>query len=61
MLALDPGHVVEDLEVVLVGDERLVTVRPRFLMFWNVICDIADVDVIEIDAGQSHGNGRIGP
>ena len=47
VLALDPGHVVEDLEVVLVRDQRLVAVGAQVPdVLERRAGVIADVDVV---------------
>ncbi len=33
---------------------------PRFRMFWNASCVIAEVDLVEVDARDADGLGRVG-
>ena len=34
---------------------------PRFRMFWKLSWVIADVDVVEVDAGDAHASARFVP
>ncbi len=59
VLALDPGHVVEDLEVVLVRDERLIAVGAQVPDVLERHLRHRRGGLIEIDAWEAHGRGRV--
>ena len=59
-LPLLPGHVVEDLEVVLVGDERLVAVGAQVPDVLERQLRHRRRHVVEVDAGEADRRGRVG-
>ena len=61
VLPLDPGHVVENLVVVLVGDERLVAICPQIPDVLERHLRHRRRGLIDVDARQSDGQCGVGP